>query len=529
MRNVHSFLENEIRYQIQLLDYLYFKEAQWVSIDELANATGLQQRSVLKYISFIHEVISLDYYEKLFLKLQGNQAFKLLLEDNKFFFELRVEIIEKSLNILIWKKLFFFNELNIVKLSLESFVSLSTLKRKIKNLNFQVQSFNFKITSRDNIFRLKGNETNIRFFFSFLFWNVYSGGKWPFFNIDQTKILNLVEGLSKDLDLPVTYSLKNRIAYNHAISITRYFHNEPIVLERKEEWSKLIEINNKLVKTLSVDVILLLKENYLLSENEAQHEFSRIQVGQSFYQNKTLSNKAMELHSKYDTAIYKASKKFLDLFEKYAEIKLSDNLKKQAMITTLCGHYRAFIYHEMPLMEQKIDGILNNYYSLRSFVEKIYQELQEKESPFIFKQKNFLINQYMYVISEILPLNYFEPVISVYFDDPIDRPRENLVKKMLFNFFQEPFNLRIYGPSDILFFDKSNIDIVLSSMYTEEIIANYPNTPIIFLKDGILNLSEDEILLFKEALLIIRSNQDDTFKTKEELKKNYKIFIKESK
>lgn len=529
MKNVHSFLENDIRYQIQLLDYLYSRESQWVSIDELTSETGLQERSVLKYISSIYEIITFDYNEKLFLEMQGNQAFKLLINDNKFFFELRVEIIEKSLNIIIWKKLFFFNELNLVKFSLDSFTSQSTLKRKIKKLNSTAQSFNFKITSRDNIYRLIGNETNIRFFFSSLFWSIYSGGKWPFFNINQMKIFNLVEGISEELKLPVTASLKNRIAYNHAVSITRYFHNEAIVFERNEEWNKLIKINTKLVKTLSLDVILLLKENYLLSENEAQHEFSRIQVGQSFYQNRTIRNTALELHSKYDTAIYKASKSFLELFEKHAEIKLSDSLKKQAMTTTLCGHYKAFIYHEMPLMEQNTDGILNNYFSLKAFVEKIYEELQYKEASFILKQKNFLINQYMYVISEILPLNYFEPVISIYFDDPIDLPREKLVKKMLLNFFQEPFNLKIYGPSDILIFDKGNIDIVLSSMYSENIINTYPSTPIIFIKAGILNLSEDEVLLFKEALSIININQGNRYKAKEELKKNYKIFIKESK
>ncbi|MEC5317125.1 helix-turn-helix domain-containing protein [Enterococcus casseliflavus] len=525
MRRIHPFLENDIRYQIQLLDYLYNKESQWVSIDELANEIGLQVRAVTKYILSIKEVIELNYYGKLFLEMQGNQFFKLGISYNKYFFELRGEVIEKSLNILILKKLFFFNELNIVKFSLESFVSLSTIKRKIKRLNSVVQSFNFKISSRDNIYRLVGTETNIRFFFSFLFMNIYSGGKWPFFNIDQTKIFKLVEDISADLSLPVTYSLKNKIAYNHAIGITRYFHNETIVLERKEEWNKIIKINNKLAESLSINVITLLKENYLLSESEAQHEFSRIQIGQSFYQDQTVSIKAIELHSQYETSIYKASQHFLELFEKYAEIKLSDSLKRQVMITTLCGHYKAFLYREMPLMKQDTDGILNHYHSLKSFVEKIYNELLDKEDSFLATQKNFLINQYMYVLSEILPLNYFESVISIYFDDPIDRTRENLVKKMLVNFFQEPFNLRVYGPSDVLFFDKTNIDLVLSAIYTEEIIDNYPNTPIIFVKFGILNLSEDEILLLKEALSIISENKQDKFKLKEEFKKNRKIFI----
>lgn len=529
MKSIHPFLESDIRYQIQLLDYLYIKESQWISIEELTDEVGLQPRSVLKYVLSIEEIVKNEYSGKLFFEMQGNQSFKLMISENRFFFDLRVKIIEKSVSITIWNKLFFSNELNIVKFSLESFSSLSTIKRKIKKLNSVVSSFNFKITSRDNIYTLKGNEANIRFFFSFLFWDVYNGVEWPFYNIDQIKVFNLINQLSEKLDLSVSYSLKNRIAYNHAVGITRYFHNQPIILEKNEEWYKLIKINNRLVKTLPINVIQLLKEDYLLSDDEAQYEFSRMQIGQSFYQNRTTTNAAIKLHEKFETAIYKASCNFCELLEKRAELQLSESLKKQILIPVLCGHYKAFLYHEMPILKLEVDGIISNYYALKDFVRKIYEELNTNESSYVFKQENFLINQYMYIISGILPLNYFEKEISIYFDELLDYSREVLVKKMLINFFQEPFNLRIYGPSDIPFFDKNKIDIVLSSFYTDNIIDDYPNTPIIFLKLGILNLSGEEILLFKEALTIINVNREDKSRLSEEFKKNRKIFINEVK
>lgn len=525
MNSIYSFLENDIKYQIKIIDYLYSRESQWVSIEELAEETSLQPRSVVKYILSISEVITTEYLEKMSFEMQGHHLFKIIISENKFFFDLRIEIIEKSLNITIWKKLFFFNEFNIVKFSIESFSSLSTIKRKIKKLNLEVKPFNFRITSKDDIYVVKGNETNIRLFFSLFFWNIYRGIKWPFYNVDQRKILKLVDHVTEDLRLPISYSFKNKFVYNSAVVVTRFFHNKPIIIEKNEEWNKLIEINNKLVKYLPINFTKLLKEDYMLSEDEAQHELSRMQVGQSFYQDSKMGTIAIELHKKYETDIYKASQHFLELLEKHAQVNLSDKQKKAVLISILSGHYKAFFYQEVPLLKLELDQILSNYNSLRSFVEKIYTELEDCENSFIFKQKHFLINQYMYVVSEILPLNFFEPEIAVYFDDPIDYPREILVKKMLKNFFHGTFNIKIYGPSDMLRFEKNNMDIILSAIYTEEVIFNFPNTPIIFLESGILNISKDEILLIKEALSIISKYRDDAFRLKEELKKIRKIFI----
>ncbi|MTD40217.1 hypothetical protein GIX45_16675 [Erwinia sp. CPCC 100877] len=444
------------------------------------------------------------------------------------FFKLRLEIIEKSLSISIWNKLFFLNELNIVNFSLESFLSVSTIKRKFKRLNSLLESYDFMITSKDNIYMLQGNETNIRYFSSSLFWNIYNGAKWPFYNIDQRKIIKLIDATTEDLSFPISYSLNSRFSYSFAVGITRYFHNQTINLEQNDEWDKLKKINNSLTNHLSTNIIKMLVEDYLLSEDEAHYEFSRLQIVKSFYKDQKTIVVAIELHEKFETSIYKASVKFIELLEKHAHINLSEDQKKKVMVSALCGHYKSFFYHDIPILKQEIDGILINYYSLRSLVERIYSELCESVGTCIFKQKNFLINQYMYTISEILPLNYFEAEISIYFDESIDLPIEQLVKNMLNNFFKEPFNLRIYGPSDILHFNKNDIDLVLSSTYTEKIIDNYPNTPIMFLKSSILNLSEREILQLKEILSIINRNNKDRSKIICELKKMRNLLINET-
>ncbi|MTD40218.1 hypothetical protein GIX45_16680 [Erwinia sp. CPCC 100877] len=85
MKSIHPFLENEIRYQIQMLDYLYIKETHWVSIKELADEVKLKSRAILKYISSINDVIKVQYAGKLFLDMQGNQSFRLIINENKFF------------------------------------------------------------------------------------------------------------------------------------------------------------------------------------------------------------------------------------------------------------------------------------------------------------------------------------------------------------------------------------------------------------------------------------------------------------
>lgn len=525
MKNIHGFLENDISYQILILDHLYEKGFQWVSIDSLSNAVNLKPRTVLKYLDSINLCIESHYPESLMIDKNTTQFFKLSFNRHDSFFHLRLSIIEQSLTLSIWNKLFFFDELNIVKFSIDSFTSISTIKRKIQRVNRLIKSLNFRISSKENIYRLKGNEMNIRYFSASLFLEIYGDGTWPFFNIEQNKIFHLIDKISEALYIPVSYAQKNRIAFNHAVGITRFFNSNEISYDETIEWTKLKKINTHLVNRLPLNIIELLISDYQLSENEAQYEFSRLQTGQSFYNNEKIVGLAFQLHEDMASLIYKASCLFLSELERITDLCFSNQDREKVMIATLSAHYKSYIYREFKVQKNVTDGILKHYHSLHTVIESVHSKIQKDFPTVVYKDNYSIINQYMYAFSEVLPLNYFENEIFIYFDDPLDFIKEKLVKRMLNNFFGEPFKLKIFGPSDLSELSNYTVDFVLSTSYTEKIVNAFYSTPILFLKDSILNLTEVEITLSKQVLTIINQYPDNQKQRIEELRELDNIFI----
>ncbi len=526
---VQTIIEKDINHKVQILEYLYSKEMIWVSTDELVKKISVEQRTILKYMTEIQELITEYCSKEVILLREKNKGYRIKFIKKDSFIMFRLFMINKSIKITILNKIFLSGQLNSVHFSFDHYVSSATFKRKIKIINSLIKDYGFKIVSQEGIYFFKGNEKSIRLFGSIFYWQLYRGVKWPFLNIDQTKIFSFIDKVSKSLNYPVSIILKNKISYNYAIGIIRYSHNEKIELGNQDEWKKIKEINEIVTSRMSTNIYNLFFSEGIRSEDEIHFNISRLQTGANIFENQKLALFVIELHKEKKTVIYQATEAFFKLFLKKMHLKLSDIDKqkvKNIFVAAFSIHYRAFLFQDTPLIEKDIDQTLKTYKQLNNLMDQIFIELREMLNFSLFNQKYLILNQYMYIFSELFPLNLLEKEITIYFDEPLEKRREDLAKNMLNNFLGDQYKLRIFGTSELFEVKQEKIDLIISSSSSEKFFIYYPKVPIIILKKNILNISSSEILLCRRLLELISIYFEDKEEMKSQINKLENVFYK---
>lgn len=520
---IQAFLEKDVQSKVQIIEYLYAKEMMWVSTKELMEETYLTQSTTLKYLSEIETHIKNFGIGKISIEKEKNNGFKIYFSQKDYFYKLRLKIIGESLILAIWNEFFFNNELNAIQFSIDCYCSMSTFKRKIKQLNRIGIFYDFRITSKKNVYRLIGNEKSIRLVVSKLFWEIYGGTQWPFFNIDERKLIVRVNTISEILNNPIPDTLKDIIVFNYAISLTRYHKKNEIILDinQSQEWVKLKEINHAITNYLPINLVQFLMEESFQSEDEIHFHMCRLQTGLSFYKTTDIVTYVINEHKKRNTEIYIASKKFLKKLIKKINIG-ENNLSKEAsenlLIASICLHYEAFLYQELPEYKKGISNFFVDYTNLNHFVQEILKELAEELGYQLFNRKFLLLNQYMFIFSELLPLTFLENKITVCFDEPMDEIKEKAAKALLHGYLDNHYNVEIYGIRDVIDFEENIPDVILSSHYTEKLASKYSGIPVLILKSGVFDISLFEISLCKQVLNILNKHSHNSVERIDELK-----------
>lgn len=529
---MQNFIENDITSKVKILEYLYSKEMIWVSTKELMQETNLTQTTVLKYLSELEDYIK--YFENgeiLFNKEKVN-GYRIIFLQSDYFFDLRLKILSDSLTLKIWNELFFNNHLNSLEFTFDQYCSLATLKRKIKKIKEIGSNYGFRIISKKNNYQLQGIEKSIRFFSYELYWQLYGGVHWPFLNIDENKVLNLINKISDLVEYPVPTIVKDRISFNYAIALIRYYHKKPIILGNHADWKKLKAINIKLSSFLPLNIFQFLEEKTFLPEDEIHYNMGRLQTDVVFYNMLGNTKLAIDIHKELETEIYKASSLFLKkLFSRMNvdEDTFPKQLIEHIYISTIALHYKAFLFQEIPEYKTTIDDFLLVYTNLNIMIKEIYSELTTELGYQLFKRENLLLNQYMFIFSEIFPLNTMESELLIYFDEPMDVTREEVAKQVLSNYFGLQFKVKIYGSTELFKINRKETDFIISSNYTKKLSNTYANIPVLNLKNGIFSISEQEISLCKEVLTILSKYSKHDILRYDTLKKLRNVHLKISK
>lgn len=248
----------------------------WVNLGEIANLLDCTERIL------IEDAVYFRKHFKEFTIETSTKGARIIFNQNSGLKSLYQYMLRNSIAFQLLETLFLNEGQSIAELSNRFYISLSSMYRLIRQVNEDLEHYEFSIETNPS--RLSGNETNIRNFFYHYFAQAYTFEDWPFTDINK-------KSLEKFLNFHISFThLKNDFAYFNkfkiigAVNLTRYKNNYFIetdhinmnldeVLALKDLYSDLfMEFERDLDITYNTELVLQLFKNYLQTTFSLSYE-----------------------------------------------------------------------------------------------------------------------------------------------------------------------------------------------------------------------------------------------------------------
>ncbi|MGL5685583.1 MAG: helix-turn-helix domain-containing protein, partial [Vagococcus fluvialis] len=185
---IHFFLEKADIRKLELLRYLENSTSYQASREVIIKDLDVTEFLLNKMI----EEINLDF-EKYDLvnnfKLEASNLVVKLLKNKKCASnQLEICLVKDSLTFSLIVALFFEEFISINHYAENNFLSYSTVYNKLSDIRAFISKFGFTVIKNNKI---KGNESNIRLFFSYIFFKVYNQSLLVYSNDTKDKSLDL--------------------------------------------------------------------------------------------------------------------------------------------------------------------------------------------------------------------------------------------------------------------------------------------------------------------------------------------------
>lgn len=286
-------LDKKTNIKLSLLDLL-FEKRDWCTIDELSNVLAFNQNTLTKYLKQLQEETSLYSTKKdeiiLFKKGSG---FKFCGKKN-IYEKIFYRILESSDSFLLILELFKNPNATIDTLESKYFISRSTIRRLIENINKKTKPLGFYFIAKKKRFYLSGSESAYRNYLYIFFWNVYKGNIWPFEHVDQEELIRFVK-MYFTKNIPLKQIPIIQWTYFLAINLTRFRMGFPISQEDLPDFS--VDLVNQNFFN-SFDVFEALKVNFSFTKQEIAFVFLLLQTKFTTYLIEDVLDFTLSFHKK---------------------------------------------------------------------------------------------------------------------------------------------------------------------------------------------------------------------------------------
>lgn len=226
--------KNELR-QLRLAEFLIEKDG-WVTFQELAEELGCSER-VLKY--------DVNHFKETFFyfKIESSHyGIRLVFEQNKGFKNIYQSVFDSSYAFQLLELLFFEENYSINQLADRLYISSSSLYRLINQVNDVIIEYGFQIET--NPCRLNGAENSIRYFYYKYFFEKYTILTWPYNEIDQPIVNDLLDFFINMTNFKADFAYYNIAKLILFINFSRYQKKHYISVENGDL--------NKMIASLSI-------------------------------------------------------------------------------------------------------------------------------------------------------------------------------------------------------------------------------------------------------------------------------------
>lgn len=410
----------------------------WVTTSNLSRIIKSSQRVVKNDIAFLR-----DNYQFLIIE-SSYQWIRLTFSQETNLKDFYREILNESVSFNALELIFFNYRMTSDNLSERLFISESTLYRLTRDIDTSLkQHFGLCLTS--NSYELVGDEQRIRYLYYLFFSEKYSNTAWPFHNIDEKALDELLIFFIEFSNVNMNYAYYRNFKIVTAVNLSRIQQNNLIKFDEKD--SNLSEIVTDSDKLFSILQPTFQKLNLDLTLDNILQIFNNY-VRKDF----ALNYERLMINTKKDTKLLK-SVHYIDQFLDHTAEKFNlDIPNKEELIwhISYAAHNEGFEPHSGYILYNRNRMTIENFQSnFPLFFEHIEQGIQAYrqmiDKPLTKFSINHLIFQMFICWDTLLPqLQVKWKKIKVLLISDVNNGHGNLIKDQIDYYFNHKILIEIY-------------------------------------------------------------------------------------
>lgn len=393
---------------IQILD----SKVKWWTIEEFANQLQVSKTTIQKYLKSIKiRIRDLDY-KGLSIETSTSKGiyFHRPAAFNVQF--LYTQILKEHLTLSILNSFLYSDHLTSIKLASDNFVSVASIRRKYKSINIYFE--NLRIAIKKD--RLVGDERQIRWFYSELYWQVYRGVEWPFAFIPRDFVDGMIDTIEEFFKVDIVPEVREEMVYWIAINGLRHIKGYRV---SEDEEIHNYAINNPLFPRF-IEILRYIfpneaKNNDPKGRGEMQYLFLLLSALPVLEKHEDYSRLIFEAHEKGNTLMYKMSQEWLELYEKFFGKICDETLRHIILNKLLRIHSYSYLYtmgESLVRNESYLSEVITYHPRFFKKMDAILRALAKKY-PDITENREYLMENYTLLAIENLSINQFEHEIQI--------------------------------------------------------------------------------------------------------------------
>ncbi|EOL41813.1 hypothetical protein RV11_GL001412 [Enterococcus phoeniculicola] len=438
MEVFNEFLGRQAEKELQLLKLLYLEAPTFLSVKELSMELQIDRRTVYKYYNALTKIPYLNQEKKGEILVQKHNlgyTFKGTKADYKL---IKQQLIQSNPFYEMLVTLFFYNEVNITKFSIENFVSESSIRDRLVKLETALATFHLSIQKKDKVIYLNGDEKRIRYVMVLFFWRIYNGLDWPFQGIVQGKTKSIISTLAEVTDYKITKVNNELLSYILAVNVIRnqkFFLVDNNFIEKTALSRHILNANQELKRTTEK----ILKKNYFFNSNESDFVLLWLSMVANFHSN---SNNLTKEYAHY-------------ICENIVSSSNSEWYKRRVTELTereQTAFWEVLVYGHMCTELFKDIGFTITGYDVKSYLEDTYPAYFPKVRAILSQftlgmyteeERESLLYYYTLAYSLIEEVSFFSNLIKVKLETDLPQVLEIGVKKRIEKTFENFYNLDV--------------------------------------------------------------------------------------
>ncbi|MBO0471770.1 helix-turn-helix domain-containing protein [Enterococcus sp. DIV0242_7C1] len=460
-----------------------------ISFEALAHITGFEQRTIQKYVEDIRYDHKNAEINDISVIVSDDKYVQVTYENYKGYHRFVQYLIATSFSIILLQDLLLGEQLSLVQLSIEYYISDSTIKRRIQEINHHIKDYELRIISRKGMLLIDGPELQIRLFAYILFWNLYKGRTWVFQVVKREWAIAFVDTVFEQSKAIRNLSNVEEIYYTVAINKTRQIRGYPIQFSQR--W--LQQFFSK--EFLASDKPWI--SDYNLTENEGLYFLLLAQTNAKFYLIKEYEEPIFLFHQTEKTLLYKSVEAFFRKFSEQIEF-IDVQMKAELYKYLLSYHLFCMIFHNFSMGINNYTGgkvLVTNHPKLEKKLNRLIDELYMETKISLFQERKFLRERYALIFSMIGQVSKFEPLLLIYIDTDLPFLAEKKIIGQIKRYTEESYNIMFVNENAT--FSKYEVDLVLTTSYIEGFQDFISPDKIVYISE---NLKPEDIIRIRDNL-----------------------------